>query len=320
MTESTYPWQGGTIRMLDDAALRALGLDQTQIVDAVEQALKDQASGRIWTSPKATLSPGDQRYMMTTLSASDTPAVSVVKVVSVSPKNPAAGRPAINGTIMLHDSQTGMLVAVLDANWITAVRTAGLSGVVARKLANPQSVSVAFVGAGVQARSHLDCFAQLFPLERISVFGRGQRNIDLLSAHAQEMGLQVDVCDTAQAALQDADLVVTSVTATTLDAPFLDANWLKPGAFATITDTGAPWRQDALGALDRIVIDDLAQETAMKKKMVPADLITTDLNGLMSGALREGFVPQSRTAFVFRGIAIGDFAIAALAYQSALSS
>lgn len=320
MTDATYPWQGGTIQMLDDMALRALGLDQNQIVDTIEQALHAQADGQIWTSPKATLTPGDQRYMMTTLSASDTPAVSVVKVVSVSPKNPAAGRPAINGSIMLHDSQNGMLVAVLDANWITAVRTAGLSGVVARKLANPGSTSVAFVGAGVQARSHLDCFAALFPLTRISIFGRGQKNIDRLSAHARQMGLQVDVCDTAQAVVSDADLVVTSVTVTTLEEAFLDAGWLKPGAFATITDTGAPWRQETLGALDRIVIDDIAQETAMKKKMVPPDLVTTDLNGLVGGALPDGFVPQSRTAFVFRGIAIGDFAIAALAYQRALNN
>ncbi len=59
---------------------------------------------------------------------------------------------------MVMDGQTGLLRAVLEANWVTAVRTAALSMVAARRLPDPNAETVAFVGAGVQARSHLAAF------------------------------------------------------------------------------------------------------------------------------------------------------------------
>ena len=113
MTDATYPWQGGTIQMLDDAALRALGLQQIQIVDTIEHALHAQADGQIWTSPKATLTPGDQRYMMTTLSASDTPAVSVVKVVSVGGEGLCGGSKSIHHAVR---SWRGCLIYVTKSS------------------------------------------------------------------------------------------------------------------------------------------------------------------------------------------------------------
>ena len=309
---------GQAIPVLGDADLRALDLDPVRIADAIEAAVRREADGLVWTSPKASLYTGDGRYMMTTLSGSDTPPVSVVKFVMVSPDNPQAGLPSINGSIMLHDSRTGQLRAVLDANWITEVRTAGLSAVVARKMANPASTRMAFVGAGAQARSHLDAFAALFPLREVAIFGRGRANTDRLAERAARKGLQVAICENAEAALEGADLVMSSVPLTSDAEPFLNAGWLKPGAFASIIDIAVPWRTETLGAFDRIIIDNLQQEAASAKKLVPADLVTGDVNGLVTGKIATDRDPAARTAFVFRGIAIGDFAIAALAWQAAL--
>ena len=197
---------------LSDAQLENLGVSQSDIVDAIEDAVKRSAEGKIWVTPKSALLPGDGRYMMTTLSASDTPKLSVVKFVMVSPDNPSLGLPAINGSILIHDSETGQLRAILEAGWVTAVRTAGLSGVAARKLANPASKSIGFIGTGVQAHSHLDLYTSMFPIEHIKIFGRGQTNIDKLQAYARTKGVSAEVCTTGQDAISDADLVVTSVT------------------------------------------------------------------------------------------------------------
>ena len=133
---------------LSDQVLESVGISQQEIADAIESALLAQAAGEIWTAPKAAVLPGDGRYMMTTLSVSDAPQVIAVKAVSVSPRNPDRGLSAINGAITLFDSETGVLKAVLDANWVTAVRTAGLSAVAARRLADPKSRTIAFVGCG----------------------------------------------------------------------------------------------------------------------------------------------------------------------------
>ena len=86
--------------MLSDGDLQALGLGQKEIIDAVENAIRLEAAGQVLTSPKSTLTPGDGRYLMTTLSTSDTPPVSVVKFVQVSPENPMIG-------LLMSDNQVG---------------------------------------------------------------------------------------------------------------------------------------------------------------------------------------------------------------------
>ena len=304
---------------LSDEALAGLGITTADVIDCIEAALRAQAEGKVWAAPKASILPGDGRYIMATLAASDSPRIIAVKSVIVSPRNPARGLSGINGSIMLLDSETGQLLAVLDANWVTAVRTSGLSAVVARRLANPQSASIAFVGCGVQAHSHLDAFSELFPLTGIRAFGRGRANVEKLCAAARDRGLEAVASASAQEALEGADLVVTSITLSYDVAPFLDARWLKPGAFAAMTDLAIPWMPEGMTAFDTIVIDDNEQEAAMEKPMVDRGLITGDMTELVTGSVSAAFSPEQRSALVFRGLAIGDFAVASLAYAKSAS-
>jgi len=305
---------------LPDGAMAALGITTAEVIESIEQAVRAEADGTLWTAPKAAFLPGDGRYMMATLAAADEPALIAVKSVMVSPRNPARGLSGINGAILLMDSETGLLRAVLGANWVTAVRTAGLSAVVAKRLANPDSASVAFIGCGVQARSHLDAFAELFPLAEVRAFGRGQENIDRLCAAAREKGLEARACGSARAAVEGADLVVSSVTLNYEIAPFIDARWLKPGAFAAITDLALPWQPEGMAAFATVIVDDLRQEAASAKPMVAPELVAGDLAGLVTGTCSAAFAPGKSGAFVFRGIAVGDIAVAGLAYRRALAA
>jgi ornithine cyclodeaminase/alanine dehydrogenase len=258
--------------------------------------------------------------MMATLTVGDAPAYVAVKTVALCPGNPARGLAAINGAILLLDSRTGLMRAVLGANWITSVRTAGLSAVMAKRLANPASSVVAFVGCGVEARSHLDAFAEMFPLREVRALGRGRPNIDALCAAAKAKGLAATVCTDPRAALEGADIVVSSITLDYSVKPFLDARWLKPGAFAAITDLAIPWAPEGMAAFDPIFVDDLEQEAASPKPMVKPELVKGDLAGLVSGAAPAAFDPGRRSAFVFRGIGLGDYALASLACDRAVAA
>lgn len=294
---------------LPDDVLDGLGIAPPDLADAVEAALIDKAEGRLHVSPKSAILPGEGRYMMSTLAVGE---VTVVKQVTVSPDNPGRDLPAINGAILVLDAQTGLLRAVMGANWITAHRTAALSAVAARRLADPGSETIAFVGCGVQARSHLAAFQALFPLKQVLAFGRGQANVEALVKFAGEQGLNARAADTAEAALRAADIVVTSVTLDYTIHPFLDARWLKPHAFAAITDLCIPWMPEGLPALSPVIVDDMDQERSSDKPMLPGDQIAGDLTDLVTGrvAATTGTGP---TAFAFRGIALGDYAAAKLA-------
>jgi ornithine cyclodeaminase/alanine dehydrogenase len=300
---------------LSDADLAGLGIGTADVIAAIEQTVLDKAEGQVWAAPKSAVIPGDGRYAMATLAGSDRLGVVAVKSVMVCPDNAARGLPGINGAIMLLDSATGILVGLIDANWVTAVRTAGLSAVMAKRLADPAAKSIAFIGTGVQAHSHMRAFADLFPLENIHVFGRGQANIDKLCVAAETMGLEAQAHDTAEASVRDADIVVSSITLSYDVAPFIDANWIKAGAFAAITDLAIPWQDETMGAFETLYVDDKAQEISMEKPMVSANLISGDLDGLVTGRDQAAFDAGKRSAFVFRGLAIGDLAVAGLAYR-----
>ena len=300
---------------LSDQDLEALGIQPSEVADAIEAALVAKAEGRLHTSPKSVILPGDGRYAMSTLAVGDDGFI-VVKQVTVCPDNPAAGLPAINGAIIVMDGQTGMLRAVLGANWITAVRTAALSAVAARRLANPEAETIAFVGSGVQAHSHLAAFAEMFPLRRALVSGRGKANVEKLCLSAQEMGLEAEAVAHPKDALQVADLVVTSVTLDYSIEPFLDARWLKPNAFAAITDACIPWLPDSMAAFQTVIVDDLQQERESEKPMLEYERIAGDLTQLVSGTT-GGATTDKPAAFAFRGISLGDYAAAVLAVRRA---
>ena len=302
---------------LPDATLEAMQIAPGDIADAIEAAIADQAAGSLHAAPKSALMPDAERYMMSTLAVGDRQNLTVLKTVAVCPDNPGRGLAAINGAILALDAQTGLLRALLGANWVTAVRTAALSLVAARRLADPASEVITFVGTGVQAHSHLDAFASLFPLRHVRILGRGQANIDKLRAAAEARGLTADVAESPEAALRGADLVVTSITLNYDVAPFLDGRWLKPGAFAAITDLGIPWSDTGKAAFAPLVIDDRAQEATSPKPLAPPELITADLSEMISGKVAVARDPDRASAFIFRGHALGDFAATALAVARA---
>jgi len=295
--------------------LAGLNLSTNDVIESIETLIAGCENGTAWSAPKAVILPDDGRYMMAALAAADDPPFLAVKTVVLNPRNSEKNLPQINGLVTMLDSDTGLPVAILDGNWITAVRTAGLSAVAAKHMARSDSKVIACVGCGVQAKSHLRAFADLFPLEQVRVFGRGQANVDSLCEVAEDMSLKSIRCATGEEAVRDADLIVSSVTYSANLVPFLDANWLKAGSFASITDLAAPWIKEEFSAFNQITIDDLDQEAALPNKLVPPEYVTGDLSGLVLRKFTGRKTKEDRNAFIFRGHALGDLALSALAFQ-----
>ncbi|WP_027054707.1 ornithine cyclodeaminase family protein [Mesorhizobium erdmanii] len=306
-----------TLPFLSSAVLDRLAISTPDIVDEIERQISGQRRGEVWCAPKAAVWPGDDRYIMATLGVASNPPVLATKSLVVNPRNAGRGLPTLNSLITLLDAETGLPLALVDGNWVTAKRTAALSAVAARRMARDDASSIAFIGCGVQARGHLEAFADLFPLREIRAFGRGTANRDALCEMAQSRGLEAIPCDTARAAIEGADMVVTTVTLVPKPLPFLDANWLKPGSFAVMTDQALPWLPETMPRFDRIIVDDLEQEKNMARPMVDPATVAGDLTGLVCGDFAGRESAQETTAFVFRGLAVGDLAVAGLVYMRA---
>ena len=93
-----------------------------------------------------------------------------MKVVTYFQNNPKQNLPAILATIMLFSAETGKMIAAMDGSYITAIRTACASAMATKILANAQTPVLGILGAGVQARAHIQALTRVRKLEKIKLY------------------------------------------------------------------------------------------------------------------------------------------------------
>jgi alanine dehydrogenase len=288
---------------------------------AIEEALRSPPS-EIFMVPKLNLPLRDGDFFQAMPAASRALGLALVKWTGVIAA-PGPGLPNVSALVALSDIARGNPVAVLAANRITALRTAAMTAIAARRLARADSAAVAFIGTGVQARSHLAALRALFPkLARAVLFGRAPTSVAAFAEDVRALGIGCEISEGARQAVEAADIVVTSVPAAANFVPFLDGGWLKPGAFAAMVDLGRSWRRDTIRDLDVMATDDRAQSKALAAdgKLAHAGPWAADLADFASGRHAGRTDARQRTGFVFAGMALADLAVAALAYRRALAA
>ena len=82
-----------------------------------------------------------------------------LKAICITPGNPAIGKDAHQGGVLLSDVHTGEPLALINASAITEIRTAAVSAVATDLLARPEAAELAVIGTGVQGRAHAHAIA-----------------------------------------------------------------------------------------------------------------------------------------------------------------
>lgn len=148
-----------------------------------------------------------------------------VKLVALTPGNPASGLPFIHASYVLFDAETQAPIAVLDGGALTALRTAAVSGLATRALARADASRLVIFGAGVQASAHLDAMRAVRPVAHVTVVSRSAAPAEALAERAASAGLDAVVGDPS--AVADADLVCTCTTSA---EPLFDGSTLAAGS------------------------------------------------------------------------------------------
>ena len=156
-----------------------------------------------------------------------------LKLVSIAPGNPASRRPLVQAVYLLLDGVTLTPAATLDGTYLTTLRTAAVSALVARRLARPDAGRLVIFGAGVQAWAHAQSLAQVLPLTHVDVVGRSTDRAEALAAKVRdELGIPAS-CATPDA-VADADVIACCTTAR---SPLFEGQLLGSGA--TVLAIGA---------------------------------------------------------------------------------
>jgi len=244
-----------------------------------------------------------------------------VKVVSVAPRNALAGRPVVMGTVLLGDSATGELLALIDGTALTALRTGAAGGVAARELSRPGTCRVALFGAGAQARAQLTALACVREITDVCVVTRDPAHAAALRQWAAgERGLRAIAIRPAapKDAVADADIVIT---ATTSQTPVFQGGWLRAGAHVTAVGSFTPQMRELdeetlRGA--RLVVDQRAAALAEAGELEGRrDGDVVEIGEILSGRVPGRTDDAQRTVFKSVGNAIQDLVVAARAYERA---
>jgi ornithine cyclodeaminase/alanine dehydrogenase-like protein (mu-crystallin family) len=155
-----------------------------------------------------------------------------IKVISDFYNNEKCGAVRMSGIVTLFDGTSGHPYALLEAGYLTDLRTGAGTGLAARYLARPDSRTVAIIGAGRVARNQLWALAELFDLETVFLSTRGAQRADDFIKRMRAMGGRVPqdirLVESRERAVREADIVVA---ATTSESPVFSGEWLKPGSF-----------------------------------------------------------------------------------------
>ncbi len=249
-----------------------------------------------------------------------------MKAVSVFPGNARRGIDTHQGAVLLFEPDTGRLSALMDGATITAIRTAAVSGVATDLLARTDAAELAILGAGVQARTHLEAIAAVRPIRRVRVWSRTQEHaVNLIKEAAARYKASIEVVPTAEAAVRGADVVAT-VTAS--QEPILQRAWLKDGVHINAVGSSIPSTREidtATMAAVRLFVD--RRESAvneagdilipMREGAFTADHIQAELGDVIIGTDPGRRSAAELTLFKSLGLAVEDVASAAFVLKRA---
>ncbi|MCS7364783.1 MAG: ornithine cyclodeaminase family protein [archaeon GB-1867-035] len=316
------------VLVLDRETLKSI-LTMKDTIDAVEEAFKYFGLGKVKMPMRPAIRIDEYNglilYMPAYIGGMDALAV---KVVSVYPDNPTKyNKPTVLGTVLLNDSKTGDLLAIMEGGFITAMRTGAVSGVATKYLARKDSKVVGVFGAGVQARTQLMAVCEVRPIEEARVYDIYKHAAERYAEEmSKELGINIKVVDEALDAVKGCDIIIT---ATTSKVPVFKGEWLEAGTHINGIGSHTPDARELDSITikkSKVVVD--SYEACLKEAgdiiipinegVITKDHIYAELGEIVTGKKPGRVNDNEITLFKSVGLAIQDASTALKAYQLAL--
>ena len=303
----------------------------SECIDAMTDALRTLAQGGAILPLRQVVRLPDGRNAFALMPAAlQQPSALGAKVITVFPGNDATPYDSHQGAVLLFDTEYGRLIAIIDASTITAIRTAAVTAVATRLLSRTESRTLALLGAGVQAATHLEAVSLIRPIRQVRVWSRSGERAQRFAERSATNDVKVIACATAREAVDGADVVCT---VTSSREPVVSREWLAPGTHVNAVGASLPTAREldsATVAAARLYVD--RRESAANEA---GDVLVPKSEGLVGddhivGEIGELLVDPPRiagrrsadelTVFKSLGLAIEDVAAARRIYDRAVAT
>jgi ornithine cyclodeaminase len=298
-----------------DAATIRKRLDWPQMIAALEDALSADihAPVRVNHPIEVPGAPPGSLLLMPAWQVGDTIGVKLVTVM------PGKESKSVSAVYVLFDGVSGVPLAIMDGEEITARRTAGASALAAKHLARADASHLVMVGSGRQSAGLVSAHASVRPINRVSIWSRTSGQADHAAKMHRAAGLDARATDDLEACVREADIVSCATLSTT---PLVKGDWLRPGTHLDLVGAfKADMREsddEAMRRASRIVVDDRAAALteggdvvqAMQSGAIDPGRITGDLRELSNGRCNGRQHADEITVFKSVGFALEDLAAA----------
>lgn len=297
-----------SIRVIDEDEVRRL-LPMAECIEVMAQALASLSRGEVHNPLRFVVRPPGESSLLGLMPAHRGGAQPLwaLKSVAIFPSNAARGLDLHQGFVALFDGETGAPRALLNAGAITAVRTAAVSGVATRLLARDDARTLAILGAGIQARAHLEAMRAVRDFDRVLVWSPSGRGL----AGAESAA-------TAEEAVRAADVLVTATSAV---EPIVERDWLAPGTHVNAVGSSIPTTRelDTRTMAEAALFVDRRESTVneagdflfpQREGAVAPEHIRAELGELLLGTGEGRRSADELTVFKSLGLAVEDLAAA----------
>ena len=303
-------------------SLRLLSLDEvkqsitmSQAIKAMEDAFMQLAKQQAKLPLRTAIAIDEEEALTLTMPAylAQDKALGL-KVVSIFPKNSARNKPSITGFIMLLD-------ALMDAAYLTALRTGAVSGLATQYFATEDAHHVAIIGSGVQAETQLQAVATVRDIKQVSIWSRNRNNAEQFAAKLANQYM-VNVYEHIPSAIKDADIICTATAST---EPLIHLQDIQAHAHINAIGSHTPkMREISDKVLNHsvVIVDQLSAVMTEAGEIIHAvqqnQLKQEDMIEMGPWLLHKNKdYKKQNTVFKSVGLSIQDVSVAAVVYENA---
>ena len=237
------------IRYINEAEVAQI-LTMPKTVELVEAALKARAEARAIDVPRVRArSPAGTLHILQA-------AAPELKLIGYKAyySNPGKGS---RYHVHLINTDSGNLVAMIEASYLGMVRTGAASGVATRYMARPDAATVGMIGAGKQAVGQLEAVCAVRKITSAKVYSRKtEKARDFCAAMSEKLGIKMEAVTSAPEAVRGVDIINVITKAS---SPVLLGEWLEPGQHINAAGSNALTRREideaAIKRCARVVVD-----------------------------------------------------------------
>lgn len=291
--------------------------DLKRLNSLIEDVFLEHGKDVVSMPPKVyiNLPKGDFRTMPAYIPSMD---IAGVKIVNVHPENHKFKLPTVMALTVILDTDTGAPLAILNATYLTDLRTAAAGAVAAKHLSAKKNIRVGLIGAGNQAKAAVMAISKELVIEEISVWSRNERHAEILCSNYSDFDCR---SVSAQKAC-DCDVLVTATPSRT---PIVKREWIHEGTHINAIGADAPGKEELdpdILKISRVFVDDITQavhsgeiNVPISKGLYDADMISGTLGEVVLGKKKRNDACEI-TVFDSTGLAIQDLAAAKAVMES----